>query len=278
MAEFLKDSKLVSAIEELIDKADKELWLISPYIKFDGRIKDRLRLKKQCPSLHIVIVFGKNEEDTSKSLSKEDFEFLKDFPSITVGYEPRLHAKYYSSEDFSIITSMNLHQYSLHNNIEVGIKLKSKKWFQQASKDGEADYDAAIYFDEVVQNCTIIFDKDSVMKKGVLGFGEVYSHSEIKTDDSETFFIKKDSFVGKKYFQSKVVNHGVSNKQGYCIRTAKPIPFNPKRPMCDEVLKVWNKFRDVNYPEKYCHYSGEPSNGETSFNKPILRKNWSKAK
>ena len=31
-------------------------------------------------------------------------------------------------------------------------------------------------------------------------------------------------------------------------------------------------------PEKFCHFSGEPSNGETSFNKPILHKNWKKAK
>ena len=35
---------------------------------------------------------------------------------------------------------------------------------------------------------------------------------------------------------------------------------------------------DIDYLEKYCHFSGEPSNGETSFNKPILKKNWKKAK
>lgn len=34
---------------------------------------------------------------------------------------------------------------------------------------------------------------------------------------------------------------------------------------------------DPDYKEKYCHFSGEPSNGETSVNKPILKKNWKKA-
>jgi len=108
MAEFLKDSRLIAAIEELIDNADEYLWLISPYIKLHERIKDRLRLKKSKANLHLVVIFGKNEEDTSKSLSKEDFDFLTEFPSITIGYEKRLHAKYYASEDFSIIAFLLL--------------------------------------------------------------------------------------------------------------------------------------------------------------------------
>ncbi len=137
MAEFLKNTQLLSSIEELIEKADQWLWLISPYIKFHERIKECLRQKKDKPSLHIVVIFGKNEEDISKSLSKEDFDFLKEFPSVTIGYEKRLHAKYYASEDFSIITSMNLHEFSQNNNNEVGIKLRSKMF-----KTNTAEYEA----------------------------------------------------------------------------------------------------------------------------------------
>jgi len=56
------------------------------------------------------------------------------------------------------------------------------------------------------------------------------------------------------------------------------IPFNVEKPMSYEAFKVWSQFGDPDYPEKFCHYSGEPSNGETSVSKPIMKKNWKKAK
>ena len=64
----------------------------------------------------------------------------------------------------------------------------------------------------------------------------------------------------------------------FCIRCGSSIKFNIEKPMCRKCFGVWNQFADGNYPEKFCHYSGEPSNGETTFAKPILKKNWNKAK
>ena len=49
-------------------------------------------------------------------------------------------------------------------------------------------------------------------------------------------------------------------------------------PFSQKAYKSWQKFKNEEYPEKYCHYSGEPSYGETSFSKPILKKNWRKSK
>jgi len=46
--------------------------------------------------------------------------------------------------------------------------------------------------------------------------------------------------------------------------------------MCYEAFKSWNKNPDNQ--ENYCHFSGEPSGGMTSVNKPILGKNWNQAK
>ena len=48
--------------------------------------------------------------------------------------------------------------------------------------------------------------------------------------------------------------------------------------MSYDAYKSWAQYEDETYREKYCHFSGEPSNGETSFAKPILRKNWKEAK
>ena len=48
--------------------------------------------------------------------------------------------------------------------------------------------------------------------------------------------------------------------------------------MCNASFNMWNKYKDVDYPEKYCHFSGEISNGKTNMNRPILIENWQKAK
>jgi hypothetical protein len=48
--------------------------------------------------------------------------------------------------------------------------------------------------------------------------------------------------------------------------------------MSYEAFKSWSKYSDPEYSEKYCHFSGEPSYGETCVSRPILKKNWKKAK
>jgi ribosomal protein L18E len=63
----------------------------------------------------------------------------------------------------------------------------------------------------------------------------------------------------------------------YCIRTGIEIPFNIEKPLSKDAYKKWCEYEDSDYPEKYCHFSGEQSNGETSVNRPILKKNWKKA-
>ena len=69
-----------------------------------------------------------------------------------------------------------------------------------------------------------------------------------------------------------------SKQKGYCIRTGVEMPFNVEKPLSYEAFKEWNKYANVDYAEKYCHFSGEKSDGQTSVSKPILNKNWKKAK
>jgi phosphatidylserine/phosphatidylglycerophosphate/cardiolipin synthase-like enzyme len=126
MAAFVKDTEINLLLEDLISEAKELLVLICPYFKLHERLRDHLKLRKDDHSLRIVVVFGKNEEDPSKSLNREDFEFLKSFPYVDVAYEKRLHAKYYANEKRGLITSLNLHTHSHNNNIEVGVMFQSK--------------------------------------------------------------------------------------------------------------------------------------------------------
>ena len=70
MAEFLKDSQLTTAIEDLIDKADEFLCLISPYIKLHDRIKDRLRLQKNNPVFTSLLFLAKTKKMFRKVYQK----------------------------------------------------------------------------------------------------------------------------------------------------------------------------------------------------------------
>jgi hypothetical protein len=55
------------------------------------------------------------------------------------------------------------------------------------------------------------------------------------------------------------------------------ILYNLEKPFSPDAYKKWNEFANPDYHEKYCHYSGEHSDGETSFSKPVLSKYWKKA-
>ncbi len=98
MAEFLTSSDLNSAMEGIFESAENQLLLISPYIKLHERYKSILKSKLQNHKLKITVVFGKNEDDVSKSVKIEDINFFTEFPNIEIRYEKRLHAKYYANE------------------------------------------------------------------------------------------------------------------------------------------------------------------------------------
>lgn len=118
--EFLFDNQLISKVENLIKNSKKHLLLISPYIDLDKRIQDALLQKKSQYDFELLLLFGKNEDNCYKSIKKDSLEFLKQFPNIEIRYNDRLHAKFYQNDFDWIVTSLNLYDYSLAKNIEVG--------------------------------------------------------------------------------------------------------------------------------------------------------------
>ncbi len=150
-----------------------------------------------------------------------------------------LHAKCYINDNEAIITSMNLYEFSQLNNNEMGIHL---------TKETDAELYKAT-FEEVQRLLTISEELRVTVQK-------IDSKSNQKKESKE---VKSES-------------------NGFCIRTGVPIPFNIEKPLSKEAYKKWNEYGDPDYPEKYCHFSGEASNGETSVNQPVLKKNWKRAK
>ena len=269
MAKFVKGNQLNAEIESLFEEADMELIIVSPFIKLHDRIVEALKPKVNDPKLHVSVVYGKNETDKKKSLREEDFLFFSQFANIQIFYEPRLHAKYYANEDKGILSSMNLYDFSQNNNIEFGVVSEFKLLGSSTIEE-----DSRVYFNKVIDGAQLEFSKDPQYEKNLIGLKK-YTHSEISKDDLSSLFggskSNKTSTTKSKQKENEL-------GEGFCIRTGEPIPFDVKMPYSKKAFQSWNYFKNDDFEEKYCHFTGEPSEGKTSMNKPILSKNWVKAK
>lgn len=201
MGKFLTGNELNSELEKIFERADEQIILISPYIKLHDRYASTLRTKKDNPKIKIIIVFGKNEEDLSKSMKQEDFNFFKEFPNIQIRYEKRLHAKYYSNESAAILTSMNLYNFSQDNNIEAGVMTKATLFGNLASNlmtnvTGEDSFDrtAWTYFSRVIEQSELLFKKVPEYESTMLGLSKKYKSSKTEIDKLTDFFVNRSKY------------------------------------------------------------------------------------
>ncbi len=114
MARFLNTSATNYYLEELIKDAREHLIIISPYLKFNDRIKELLTDKDRM-KIDIRIVYGKNE------LAPQEINWLRSLEYVRTSFCQHLHAKCYANEHSAIITSMNLYEFSQINNNEMGV-------------------------------------------------------------------------------------------------------------------------------------------------------------
>ena len=282
MPKFFTGNELNSELEKIFENAEEQIILISPYIKLHERYISTLKTKLTKHKLKITIVFGKNEDDLSRSMKQEDFNFFKEFPNIEIRYEKRLHAKYYASEKSAILSSMNLYNYSQDNNIEAGVLTKHTVIGNIASNlmttEDSFDYQTSAYFKRVIDQSELLFQRKPYYET-ILIIGKKYNDSKTEVDKLTEFFNGKVEVSNyKSNNERKSVEKSTDLDTAFCIRTGISIPFNTERPMTNEAFKSWSRYGDENYPEKFCHFSGESSHGETSFTRPILFKNWKKAK
>jgi hypothetical protein len=277
MASFVKDTEINLLLEDLIKEAEEQLVLFCPYFKLHDRLRDCLRLRKDDHDLRIIIVFGKNEDDPSKSLHNEDYEFLKSFPYVDIAYEKRLHAKYYSNEKRGLIASLNLHTHSHNNNIEVGVMFNTKGVLKNLtdktlggitsiiSDTEDLATEAHDFFIDIYKNAEKIYQKEPKFKNGFLGLSKTYTHSDILVNRTDWLFdqIKEKgnqqrSQIG--FRSQKPNNYVVATEKGFCIRTGEKIAFNPSKPLSWNAYQTWAEFGNPDYREKYCHSCGKPHN------------------
>ena len=220
MAKFLDTTGVSYHLQQLINKSNERLILISPYLKINDRIKQALEDKNRL-KIDIRVIYGKNE------LQPEENNWLKSMTSIRSSFCKDLHAKCYMNEKEAIVTSMNLYEFSQVNNNEIGI-------YVEKSLDPELFKDLYEEVQRLIRNSDeIIVSVEKAPKK------EKHSETTQKTKQVD----KKNT--------------------GYCIRTGIEIPFNLEKLLCFEAYQKWSEFGNLDFPENFCHYSGEPSYGKT---------------
>lgn len=281
-AQFLTDSALNDALERIFREAEEQLILISPYIKLHARLQSLLKERLNDDKLFIQVVFGKNKENPAKSMSRTELEFFMQFPNIEIKYEERLHAKYYTNDKEGLITSMNLYDHSQNNNIESGILTSNSTLGALANtltQNEGLDRRALDYFERVVAQADLIYCREPEYSKVLLGLSRKYSGSRTTVDKvNEHLSGPKSLEPPPGVRRTSSITKVATARMGYCIRTGVEIPFNMSFPLCDAAFESWKKFQNQNYQERYCHFTGEPSHGMTSFAKPVMLKNWNTAK
>ena len=252
MAEFLNTEKSYAALVDLINKADKKLVLISPYIKVPERLLERLKDACRRGSVEMILVCRKEDlkPDTKAALAQ--------IPRLTLRFLGNLHAKCFYNDSAMIITSLNLHEHSQQNNREMGIYLTKQD-------DGDVFLEALEEAEFIVR----------------LAEPEV-AKVEKKASPKPRFFGKsRDTNNGKPTLLKPLVKKGkpAGIQSGHCIRCGKDIPYNIEAPYCASCYSTWKRYKDPDYEEEYCHWCGKP-NELTTIERPLcyscyrkLRKN-----
>ena len=120
MAKFLNTSATNYYLEELIKQARERLIIISPFLKFNDRIKELLADKDRM-KIDVRVVYGKSE------LAPQEINWLRSLDFVRTSFCQHLHAKCYLHEHAAIITSMNLYDFSQINNNEMGVYIQREQ-------------------------------------------------------------------------------------------------------------------------------------------------------
>jgi phosphatidylserine/phosphatidylglycerophosphate/cardiolipin synthase-like enzyme len=132
MAEFLDTTAISHKIETLLKSARERVVLISPYFKLRVRIRQLIEDASR-RGVAVQIVYGKQERC-------EEIERLKVIDGVQITFCKNVHAKCYLNEQFGIVTSLNLYDFSEAKNQEMGVLFdlaSDAELFRQAFEEAE---------------------------------------------------------------------------------------------------------------------------------------------
>lgn len=246
MAKFLTTKKASAEIEDIIMKADKEVVLISPYVKIADPLMERFKdLDKK--NIKITLVCR------GEGLKTEERNRLSDIEHLELRSLKNLHAKCFCNQESMVIGSLNLYDSSWGDNFEMGVLLTLKEdhdLFSEARKEA--------YFIIKTAEIDRTVSKQNIRATNV----DVNDRRKILNTKGK---VQKSPAVG--FLKEIGEALGLSEQKGYCIRGGEEIPYNKDYPLCRKHFGVWKEHEDPDYKEHYCHRCGKRS--RTSFRRPL---------
>ena len=239
MVEFLTTSRISVHLEQIIMDAEDRVVIVSPYLKVDPRIIEHLEDAAK-RGVSIRVIHGK------RKLRPNEEARLKPLSSVHSGMElyfrENLHAKLYMNESKAILTSMNLHEFSLTHNDEMGVLVS-------------LETDQALYRD-------IKRETD-----------RIYNHSKVSPSAPARATPTKEVAV---QIESRPVSEQtltVTGRplgipyHGFCIRCQNIVPLEPLKPYCSRCFAQWSKYGNTEFGDRYCHICGD--HRTTTTRKPL---------
>ena len=206
MAEFLNTQKLRDYLPKLIETAERELVIISPYLQTSEIIINLLQ-EAEKRGVEITIIYKEKE------VNEHERAKLKEIDNLNLLHHPNLHSKCFYNETYLIIGSMNLFEYSQRNNREIAVLFRrtdeeTSNWNDY--KNGRDD--ESIFQDAITEIKSIInsseFEKESRETK-TIGF----EMDIIKTNYD---FIVEKCAVYNKFSRNKKFVPFQSGQEWYC--------------------------------------------------------------
>ncbi|OEU65201.1 MAG: hypothetical protein BA863_13080 [Desulfovibrio sp. S3730MH75] len=162
MIKFVTTQGINYHLEELLKDAQKEIIIVTPYVKINFRLREILQQKKKS-GVNIIIVCRKKDLNES----------IDDISSLVVD-RPNLHAKCYVNENIAIVGSLNMYEFSQVNNDEMGFCISNEQ-------------DSVHLYEEVKEEAKRLCGigekqcDNFVCKRGLIA-GKKYSDNELEDD------------------------------------------------------------------------------------------------
>ncbi len=243
MARFLTTTKISSELEDLIKNAHDDLTFISPYLKVNQRLQDLIRDANLQRRVRFTLIYGK------QTLKPEERSWIDALTTKDVSFLQNLHAKCYLNEDTAIITSMNLYEFSQQNNDEMGILVNREE-------------DPDLYRD-------IAREAQRLRRAATPDNGEQAQQSRPQPKEQTVRSIGEP----KRPPPTVELSYGA---KGHCIRCEKVVDFDPDKPLCRECYKIWARYGDETFGEKFCHNCRKQA--KTSVARPLCGPCYQKAR
>ena len=131
-----------SAFLDLVSKAERNLLLVSPFIKSQSTQRIVTELSRRGIRDKIRVVGLTNLRAESALNGATDLEALVQLgnalPQLELTHIPGLHAKVYAADEkMAVITSANLTEPGIRDNLEYGVALTDPHFVQQVRRDFE---------------------------------------------------------------------------------------------------------------------------------------------